>query len=98
KWGHTLGGFVQQDQEWIAHESTGDGKHLLLAPAHERARTVLHFTQIGKKLVEIGRSPKRSFGPVWPYAGRLSAHLEVFGNREIGEDAAVLGDKAQPGS
>src|ERR1700722_15162267 len=83
--------FVEQQKRRIAHQRARNGEHLLLSARHARASASSHLTQVRKDGEE----------PLWRPCGSvrargLQADLQIFLDRQIGEDATVLRHVAEP--
>src|ERR1700722_18645133 len=80
-----FGRFVEHEKRGIAHHRARDGEHLLLPARHARAGASAQLTQVRKD----GEEPlRRQGGSI--RARRLPADLQIFLDRQIGEDATVL--------
>ena len=69
---------VQQQQLRVQQQRARDRQHLLLAAGKLPALVALAFGQARKQLVDALDGPR---------AGALDRHLEVFVDRQVGEDA-----------
>ena len=83
-------GSSSSTEERIAHERARDRQHLLLAAAHAAAEAVTQFGEIGKQPEQSLRRPRRRRRPSAKRRGGWRPDVEIFQNREIGKDAAVL--------
>src|ERR1700722_11053080 len=77
--------FVEQQKRRIAHQRARNGEHLLLPARHAHASASSQLTQVRKDGEE----------PLWRPCGSvrargLPADLQIFLDRQIGEDATVL--------
>src|ERR1700727_4040356 len=86
-----FGWLVEHEKRGIAHQRARNGEHLLLAARHARASASSQLTQVRKDGEEPFRRPG---GSVW--ARRLPADLQVFLDRQIGEDPTVFRYIAKP--
>src|ERR1700733_2733070 len=86
-----FGRFVEQQKRWIAHQRARNGEHLLLSAGHARASASSQLTQVRKDGEEALWRPGGSVR-----ARGLPADLQIFLDREIGEDATVLRYIAEP--
>src|ERR1700727_2409351 len=86
-----FGRFVEQQKRWIAHQRARNGEHLLLPARHARARASSQPTQVRKDGEESLRRPGGSVR-----TRGLPADLQIFLDRQIGEDATVLRYIAEP--
>ena len=84
--------FVQQQQGRVAHQGPCDGQHLLFAARHLLATVGAAFCEVGEDLEQLLDGP---VGRVLAFG--LAADLQVFHHRQVGEDAAILGDIADAG-
>ena len=73
----TLGGLIEQHRTRIADQRAGDGKHLLLAAGHARAKALLQRSERREKREDARLVPGRQ-----PGARRPPAHLQVLRHRQ----------------
>ncbi|CCG08052.1 Glutamate dehydrogenase (NAD) [Pararhodospirillum photometricum DSM 122] len=85
-----LRGFVEQQHIGIAGQGACDTEHLLFAPREQAGRPAPEGSQGGKQGLEPGLAP----GTGAP----RHADPNVFGDRQAGEHAALLGHPAKTGA
>src|SRR3984885_6797510 len=86
-----FGRLVEHEKGGIAHQRARNGEHLLLPARHARPSASSQLAQVR----EDGEEPlRRPGGSV--RAWRLPTHLQIFLDRQIGEDATVLRHIAEP--
>ena len=83
------GGLVEQEQFGGCHEATAEGEHLLLSSGHLAGVVAALFVEDGEQFHD-GVEAASLFRAVVEVD---AAHLEVFGDGQVGEDAAALGYK-----
>src|SRR3984957_5853620 len=86
-----FGRLVEQQKRRIAHQRPRNGEHLLLPSGDARASAPPQFAQVWKNGEEPLRRPGRSV-----CTGRLPADLQIFLDRQIGEDPTVFRHIAKP--
>src|ERR1700722_10015761 len=86
-----FGRLVKQQKRGIAHQRARNGEHLLLPSRDARASAPSQLAQVR----ENGEEPlRRPGGSVW--TRRLPADLQIFFDRQIGEDPAVFWHIGKP--
>src|SRR5262245_27330173 len=90
EWGEPFRRLVEEEELRIAHQRACDREHLLLAARQEAALTTLELAELREEIEHARHGPS---------AVRLAAarDVEVFPDRELGEDPAVLGHEPDAG-
>src|ERR1700722_15890393 len=83
--------FVEQQKRGIAHQRARNGEHLLFPARHARASASSQLTQVRKDGEETLWRPGGGVR-----ARGLPADLQIFLDRQIGENATVLRHIAEP--
>ena len=85
---------VEEQEVGVAHECAPDRQHLLLPAGQESALPVLACLQVREGPEDLLDGP---FAP--SVAATLLCELQILHHRQVGEDAAILGDEsdASPG-
>ena len=84
--GEAQSGFVQQQQFRGCHQAAAQGEHLLLAAGHLAGQIPALLVEDGEEF-HYGIQAAGFFGAVVEVE---AAHGQVFGDGEVGEDAAAL--------
>src|SRR5215471_9039548 len=72
-----------------------DGIGHLLDAAHVGAAAIGYAAEVWKDCEQLVGRPRRRRHPVGKTSWRLAADVEIFHDREVGEDAAILRHEAE---
>ena len=88
-----LGGLVEQQEAGVTEQRARDGDHALLAAGERAGALAEKALHVGKQRQDLIEGPA-----ALPRARRAARGLEVLGDRQAGEEAAVLRHEAEAGA